>query len=108
MPNPEKNAADWLAWSLQFLLGIVAGVIVGAVLIFRTRVGFSMQAGSLAAFFCGGSLVGGALASYYGDRLWLGHSTRVIAPNSFRHSSASRMASMVTGSAGAALVVGPS
>jgi len=106
MADPEKTPADWLAWALQFLLGLVAGVIVAAIIVMRTRVGFSMQAGALVAFFCGGALVGGALASYHGDRLWLGHSTRIIAPNGLRQSSASRMASMATGAAGAALVVG--
>lgn len=106
MADPVKNSADWLAWTLQFLLGLVAGVIVGAGIILRSRVGFSMQAGILAAYLCGAALIGGALASYYGDRLWLGHSTRIIAPNSLRQSSTSRVASMATGAAGAALVVG--
>ena len=104
MAYPVKNSADWLAWTLQFLLGLVAGAIVGAVIILRTRVGFSMQAGVLVTYFCGAAFIGGALASYYGDRLWLGPSSRIISPHSLQRSSTSRVASMASGAAGAALV----
>ena len=64
-----------------------------------------MKFGAFSTYLSGTALVGGALASYYGDRLWLGHSSRIIAPNSVRNSSASRTASMTAGTAGAALIV---
>jgi hypothetical protein len=104
--DPMKPSADWLAWTLQFLLGLVVGAIVGIGIILRIGLGYSMQSGILTTYVCGAALVGGALASYYGDRLWLGHSSRIIAPNTVRNSSASRATSMAAGAAGVALVVG--
>jgi hypothetical protein len=106
MVDPTKHSADWLAWTLQFLLGLVVGAAVGIAIILRIGVGYSMGAGVLATYVCGAALIGGALASYYGDRLWLGQSSRIIAPNTVRNSSTSRATSMAAGAAGVSLIVG--
>ncbi|MEK7949023.1 hypothetical protein [Luteolibacter soli] len=99
-----KDSADWLAWTLQFILGLVVGAVVGVALILRLGIGYSMQFGVFATYLCGAGFVGGALASYHGDRLWLGHSSRIIAPNSVRNSSVSRAASVATGVTGVVLM----
>lgn len=103
-----KRSADWIAWILQFLLGLAVGIFVGAFIISKGRRsggGFWLLPEAAPFFLVGAALAGGALASYHGDRLWLGHSYRVIAPDGMRHDRASRAASCITGAAGIALMV---
>ncbi|HEX7261583.1 MAG TPA: hypothetical protein VF258_07180, partial [Luteolibacter sp.] len=45
-----------------------------------------------------------ALASYFGDRLWLGDTYRVIPPDGPQHSLASRLISILAGCAGVILI----
>jgi hypothetical protein len=99
------KGADWLAWVLQFILGLIVGCVLGAVLISRRRHGFWMTSEAIPAYLLGAALLGAALASYYGDRLWLGSSYRVIPPDEIRHSAKSRTASISVGGLGGILVL---
>lgn len=102
-----ERGADWLAWILQFIVGLVVGAIVGLVIISRGRYsrGIWLDPEQVSTFIFGAALVGAGLASYYGDRLWLGSSYRVIPPDGIKHNETSRMASMVTGLLGGILVL---
>ena len=98
-----KRGADWLAWGLQFALGLVVGAVVGLGLVLRgsrNLGGVRLAAGNLALLVLGAALLGGGLASRYGDRLWLGGSYRVVEPNGIAQSKASRIASFAAGIGG--------
>ncbi len=99
------KGADWLAWALQFILGLIVGLIFGAVLILRRRHSFWMAAEAIPFHLMGAALIGAALASYYGDRLWLGSSYRIISADGIRHSGKSRAVSISTGVVGGILVM---
>ena len=99
------KGADWLAWALQFILGLIVGLILAVALISRRRHSFWMAPEAIPAYFLGAALLGAALASYYGDRLWLGSSYRIISPDGIRHSAKSRAASISTGVVGGIFVL---
>lgn len=99
------KGADWLAWALQFILGLIVGLVLGAVLISRRRHGFWMASEAISTYLLGTALIGAALASYHGDRLWLGSSYRVIPADGIRHSAKSRAVSISTGVVGGILVL---
>ena len=68
--NPPK--ADWLAWGLQFIAGSVVGALLGYVTVCRSSDMISLLAPKdIIPFTIGASVLGGALASHYGDRLWM-------------------------------------
>jgi hypothetical protein len=56
------------------------------------------------SFLTGCALVGSGLASWHGDRLWLGRSFRVVRPDGVTHSRSSRIASLTAAVAGGLLV----
>ncbi|CAN5870744.1 hypothetical protein BH11VER1_BH11VER1_35890 [soil metagenome] len=103
-----KRGADWLAWSLQFIAGLVIGALLGCAIISKSRRfggGWWLASEHVSTFIWGAALVGAGLASFYGDRLWLGSSYRVIPPDGIEHSYTSRIVSIVTGALGGVLVV---
>jgi predicted membrane protein len=101
-----NERADWLAWSLQFLFGLVVGALFSLLFIRGGRRSIPLIAGETSpTFILGAALIGAALASHYGDQLWLGDSYRVIPPDKPRHSPASLRASLVVGSIGGFLVL---
>jgi uncharacterized membrane protein YeaQ/YmgE (transglycosylase-associated protein family) len=67
----NRPKADWLGWILQFILGFIAGVVGGFVLASRRRSGWWLNSGMVLYFILGAGLLGGDLASHYGDRLWM-------------------------------------
>ena len=72
--NEGKNQkADWLAWSLQFFAGSIIGLFLGYAVAGRKRYyAVSLLApDDIMPFALGAALLGGALASHYGDRLWM-------------------------------------
>ncbi len=104
-----KHSADWFSWSLQFIAGLVVGAVVS--LMFLGEHSRSGRGAGLVEwrnapiFIAGAALIGAALASFYGDRLWLGDSYRVIPPDDIAHTDLSRIASIVVGVLGGLLVL---
>ena len=98
---PMKGRADWIAWSLQLIAGFVVGAVIGLAV---CREG-NLRSDEIIGFTLGAGLVVAAVASHYGDELWLGSdSYRVVPPDEFPQSSASRVASLVIGVIGVGLV----
>jgi hypothetical protein len=85
-----KQRADWLAWSLQFIAGVVAGFIVGFIAISRQG-NFWMRADHAWTLLLGAALFGAGLASHYGDELWGAPLTGLFRP---RTSSRARQAAL--------------
>ena len=94
-----KRSADWLAWSLQLIVGLAVGGVIGLRVISRGRYnpGFSLATEHVPLFLWGAAMVGGGLASYFGDKLWIGDSYRVIPPDAPQNSPASRALSVFIG-----------
>jgi hypothetical protein len=97
--------ADWLAWSMQFLAGLGFGALIGICMISgRLKLlgsGWWDSPMVGAMFIIGASLTTAGLASFFGDRLWLGSSYRpYISGESLRHSDSSRRASILSGTLG--------
>lgn len=105
MNGGQANKADWLAWILQFIGGSVVGVVLGYVFVTPGRYsGASLLATQdRVPFAIGAALLGGALASYYGDRLWL--EDRVIPNDPVPQSHNSFALSVTTGAIGVGLMV---
>ena len=101
-----NNRADWFAWALHFLGGLVAGSLA-SFLFLRSGHRRIPLIGNEAfpVFLIGLALLGAGLASRFGDRLWAGDSYRVIPPDEPRQSVGSRRASLIAGSIGAVLVL---
>ena len=100
--KPPK--ADWLAWVLQFIAGSVVGVLIGYVTVCSRRSGISLLAPpDILPFTIGAAFLGGALASYYGDRLWM--EDRVIPNDPVPQSYNSFACSVTLGAVGVGLMV---
>ena len=48
-------------------------------------------------FVIGAAFIGAALASYFGDKLWIGLTYRVIPPDAPKHNIRSCLASLIVG-----------
>ncbi len=108
MPEQMKNSADWLGWSLQFIVGLVVGTVAGLMILLRINrhVGdLHLSVANFGMILCGTGLVGGGIASIYGDRLWLGWSCRVIPLDDISQSTASLKASYAACTLGCVIVV---
>lgn len=93
---PHQRGADWLAWSLQLLLGLLVGASIGALAAERL-----LAREALPIFLAGSSLLGGGIHSYLGDRVWFPRSIYDSEPPA--QSKASRCASWIIGGVGALL-----
>lgn len=100
-----NKSADWLAWCLQFVFGLIVGTIFGTYSNSWLRPSLFGLGTVPSTYFVGAALIGAGLASFYGDRLWIGLSYRVIAPDEIRHSVKSRIFSIITGVIGGILVL---
>ena len=85
--NPR---ADWFAWALHFLGGLVAGSLSSFLFLRGGRRSIPLiTSEAFPVFLIGLALLGAGLASRYGDRLWIGDSYRVIPPDEPRQSAVS-------------------
>ena len=109
-----KRSADWLAWALQLIVGLGVGAFVGLQIISRGSwvvAGYTATPCLLLAieevptFLWGAAFIGGAMASCFGDRLWIGLSYRLIPPEAPQQSNASRFASLGIGVLGCLLIL---
>ena len=100
-----KRGADWIAWSLQLIVGLAVGGFIGLQVIIKSDdrhlslwdSGFWLATEHVPLFLWGAAFIGGGLASYLGDRLWMGSSYRLIPPDDPKNSPASRALSMFIG-----------
>ena len=103
--NMNKHA-DWLSWSLHFILGLAVGGIGSLYFVQGGRRCIPLiTVEAVPWFMFGGALIGASLASRFGDRLWLGSSYRVIPPDEPRQNTASRWTSHIVGCIGAVFAV---
>jgi hypothetical protein len=96
----KRGGADWLSWVLQFIFGFFVGAFFGVALITR-RHRFPFIGGNMFfVFILGAALVGGAIASHYGDELWLHSTYRMFPPDPPEQSDLSNICSLVIGIGG--------
>jgi hypothetical protein len=99
-----KRGADWLSWSLQFIAGSVVGAVGGLYILSRAS-RYHLTSEDVVTLILGGALIGAGLASFYGDRLWIGLSYRVIPPDDIEQSETSQILSMATGALGVCVLL---
>lgn len=95
----NRPEADWIAWTLQLIFGFVIGVIIAFAAMPRHSP-LWFDAHGFFLFLAGGGLIGAALGSHYGDRLWSGISYRYRPPDSPQQSTLSDYCSLAIGFAG--------
>ena len=103
-----KRGADYVAWSLHFALGLVVGAVAGWFIVARVeRIYGSLRLSeaNLWLWLLGAGLIGGGLASRFGDRLWIGLSYRIIPPDEPAHDETSRAASVMVGIGGGVVAI---
>jgi hypothetical protein len=66
---------------------------------------YTVPARDVIILLLGAALIGAGLASFFGDRLWIGNSYRVIPPDDFEQSETSRDVSIVIGTLGGCLIL---
>jgi len=102
--KPPK--ADWLAWTLQFIFGGVVGWVFAFYVIscrYTRGSSYLLESSDVMPFLIGAAFLGGALASYYGDRLWM--EDRVIPNDPVPQSYNSFACSVTIGAVGVGLMV---
>lgn len=105
--NQMKQGADWLAWSLQFIGGFFVGALIAVAILSKAARHAGMTQDTVVPFILGPAFIGAGLASYFGDRLWIGDSYRIIPPDEIRQSDISRVLSISAGILGGSLVLLP-
>jgi hypothetical protein len=100
-----KPRVNWLTWSFQFIGGLIVGGVLGFYIVYRPsgrhRLLFNPE--HLPLFVCGVALIGAAIASCLGERLW-GSSHLAAAQDRIEHNTASRTISITASAIGALLV----
>jgi hypothetical protein len=101
-----KQKADWFAWVFQYIFGFIGG---GCFAFAMTHKRFRVRSNGLITehvdtFIVGMALIWAAMASFYGDRLWLGSNYKIIPPDDISHNKISRLLSIITGTLGVTLV----
>jgi len=102
-----NERADWMSWVLHFVFGAGVGAFMGLGMGSSGRRGSHhrwLEFGLLPEFVLGCVLLGAGLGSLCGERLWTGLSYHVIPPDGIEHSLTSRVLSILSGIAGAALI----
>jgi hypothetical protein len=75
----RKPQADWMAWVMHGIVGLMVGGLIGFWVGYRSRMWLHDDV--IWPLPLGTALIGPGLGSRYGDRLWLVDSYRVIPPN---------------------------
>jgi len=96
-----SKQADWVAWTLHFILGLVVGGLFGLFFIYggssrRRPRPLWLSADLHLPWLVGTALIGAALASLHGDKLWIGNRYKVIPPDGLKHSPTSKLSSYIT------------
>ena len=99
--KPSEPRADWLAWSLQFALGLFVGGVAGSVIGPRMIRLHFIGLEELHFVIAGVSLFGAAIASYRGDDTWLARSA--LDPERPPQGNKCRTCSIAVGSVGTAV-----
>ena len=103
----KQRPADWMAWSLQFIFGAFIFYAGGKHGIFRwtsSQSFIDMDHPMAVCFLTGCALVGGGIASRWGDRFWVGDEYRVIPPDGIDHNRLSRFLSHLSMASGLVLL----
>jgi H+/gluconate symporter-like permease len=101
----KTGGADWLSWVLQFIVGCFVGAFIGFSLILRRYRPPLISGDMCYVFISGAALMGGAIASHYGDELWLRSTYRVFPPDAPEQSKTSNICSLVIGICGVLMVI---
>ena len=99
--KPSEPRTDWLAWSLQFVLGLFVGGIASSVIGPRMIRLHFIGLEEMHLVIAGIALFGGAIASYRGDDTWVTRSA--LDPERPPPSNKCRTCSIAVGSVGAAI-----
>lgn len=99
-PNPR---ADWFAWILHFIVGLLVGASLGWFMAMKMLDSDLLGLENLITCIGGVALVIGAASSHFGNRLWIRSGTFEMEEPP--RSRASGLASLVIGITGAVLVV---
>jgi hypothetical protein len=93
--DQNEESPDWMAITLQYLLGALVGG--GFVFYEFLRYGLGRGAGNIFLMICtmSGAIVLGSIAALFGDEIW-GVSFRVIPNMPIRHSRSSRLLFTIT------------
>lgn len=103
--HDKRHKADWLSFIMHFIVGLIAGCLLGMFVIHKRRHGIWLEREQIMPFLTGTSLAMGGFGARWGDRLWLGLSYRVIPPDQPTHSKASLTVSSISMVVGIALAV---
>lgn len=100
--HPPTPKADWIAWGLHLIFGVIVGFAVGWWLASRLSRAGLFADGGLVSAVVGISFIVAAFASHHGDRLWMKASVySVVEPP---RSKASLCVSWIIGIIGAIMV----
>jgi hypothetical protein len=100
-----KQGANWFAWTLQFIAGLIVGGIVAIYFMMRNW-RYSNDISSLQFWLIagGGGLLAAGLSSHFGDRFWTESYNRVIPDWEFTQSRASILLSLGSGLLGCGMI----
>ena len=105
---PDSPQADWIAWILHFIVGAFVGGMIGLSIISRGNRsigGELLDHHLILPFIAATALMGAGLASFMGDKLWIGDNFRCIPPDGIPQSSASTMMSYAIGVLGCLVLI---
>lgn len=85
----SRGKADWMSFVLHFLFGLAGGAVLG-VLSIASEHRIWMRGTLILPFLSGTALLAAGLGAKLGDRLWMGNSYQIIAPDAPGHSRFSR------------------
>ena len=107
MNEPTERKADWLGWWIQFIVGFLVGILIGFMLVCRRHGWRWWHDANAAVFFSLGlGLLIGAIATQYGDRLWMGgRYSRFLPPDEIQHSTFRKILAVLIGVAVAVMMI---